>query len=260
MIMLARLGYAIKGVVYIVIGFLAAQLAAGVGGKTTDQRGALSTISTLPFGKFLLIITTIGLFAFAVWSLIQAIFDTEHKGSKAKGIVGRLGYAIIGIGYALLGFGALNLVMGSGSPGKSSTQSTQDWTAILLRQPFGVVLVIILGLVFLGLAGYLFVKAYKAKFQNRLSLTGLGAQMRSFVIWLGRLGYAALGVVFVVIGIFMIVAAIQHNPHDAKGLDGALQALSQQPFGMLLLGLVALGLIAYGLYSFVEARYRRLGR
>ena len=77
---------------------------------------------------------------------------------------------------------------------------------------------------------------------------------------LGRFGYAALGVVFTIIGIFLIVAAVQDNPHEAKGLDTALQELLRQPFGPILLAIVALGLIAYGVYSFVEARYRRVGR
>ena len=259
MVMLARLGYAIKGVVYIIIGLLALQLAAGVGGKTTDQKGALLTISTLPFGKFLLVVMVIGLFAFAIWCFIQAIFDTEAKGKKAKGIIARIGYAAVGVGYAILGYGALQLLMGSGSAGKSSTTNTQDWTATLLKQPFGVALVVIVGLVILGIAAYLYSKAYTGKFQNRLSLNSLNAQMKRFAVGLGRFGYAALGVVFTIIGIFMIVAAAQHNPNDAKGLDSALQELTHQPFGPLLLGIVALGLVAYGLYSFVEARYRRIG-
>ncbi len=260
MVMLARLGYAIKGVVYIIIGFLAVQLAAGVGGgKATDQKGALLTISALPFGKFLLVVMVIGLFAFALWCFIQAIFDTEAKGKEAKGIIARVGYAFVGIGYAALGYGAFQLLMGAASAGKNSTTNTQDWTATLLKQPLGVALVVIVSLVILGVAVYLYSKAYTGKFQDRLSLTGLRAQIRRLVINLGRFGYAALGVVFTIIGIFMVVAAVQHNPNDAKGLDSALLELTHQPFGQLLLGIVALGLIAYGIYSFVEARYRRIG-
>jgi hypothetical protein len=112
----------------------------------------------------------------------------------------------------------------------------------------------------LGIALYLFVKAYNAKFQNTLNLETLRAQVKKAVIFLGRLGYGALGVVFAIIGFFMIVAAVQFNPQQAKGLNTALSELLQLPFGRVLLGIVALGLIAYGIYSFVEARYRRLGR
>lgn len=257
---LARLGYAIKGVVYVLIGFLAFQLAIGHGGNApTDQSGALDLIAREPFGKFLMVIVAIGLLAFALWSLIQAIFDTEGKGRRAKGIVARIGYAAVGVSYAILGIGAFQLVTGSGGP-RNSTSTTQNWTALLLKQPFGVVLVVLVGLVILGVAVYLFAKAKSANFRSRLNLASVTAQVRKVVIGLGRFGYAALGVVLAIVGIFMIAAAVQHNPSQAKGLDTALLELSRQPFGPLLLAIVALGLLAYGIYSFVEARYRRVGR
>jgi hypothetical protein len=261
MTVLARLGYAAKGVVYLIIGWLAVQLVIGAGGKTTDQRGALQTIYEQPFGKLLLALVIIGLVGFAIWCLLQAWFDTEGKGSDIKGIIGRLGYAVTGASYAILAVGAFQLVsgMGTSNTSKSTTSSTQDVTAQLLKHSWGVAVVVILGLIVIGVACYLFAKAYTAKFQRRLLLTGLSAQWRRGVIFLGRFGYAALGVVFSIIGIFLIIAAVQHNPHEAKGLDAALRILIQQPFGPFLLGIVALGLIAYGVYSFVEARYRRVG-
>ena len=257
---LARLGYAAKGVVYLIIGGLAAKLAIGQGGAATDQRGALQTIYEQPFGKFLLAVVAIGLLGFALWSFIQAIYDTEGKGRDAKGIIARIGYAAVGVAYAALAFGAYQLVAGTGNVGQGSTASTQDWTTTLLKLPAGVAIVVIVGLVVLGVALYLFAKAYTAKFQRRLNLAGVSAQLRKFVIFLGRFGYAALGVVFTIVGFFLIVAAIQYNPQKAKGLDTALKELLHLPFGPLLLGIVALGLIAYGVYSFAEARYRRVGR
>ncbi len=261
MTVLARLGYVAKGVVYLIIGWLAVQLVIGAGGKTTDQRGALQTISEQPYGKFLLALVVIGLLGFAIWCFLQAWFDTEGKGSDIKGIIGRLGYAVTGVSNAILAFGAFQLVagMGTSSATKSTTSSTQDVTAQLLKHSWGVALVVILGLIVVGVACYMFAKAYTAKFQQRLLLTRLSAQLRRGVIFLGRFGYAVLGVVFSLIGIFLIVAAVQHNPHEAKGLDATLQTLIQQPFGPVLLGIVALGLIAYGVYSFMEARFRRVG-
>ncbi len=260
LLLLARVGYAVKGVVYLIIGWLAVELAVGHGGKATDQRGALETISSLSYGKFLLILMTVGLIGFAIWCFIQAIFDTEGKGRDAKGIIARIGYAAVGVSYAALAFGSFGLVTGKGNAGKSTSTSTQDWTALVLKQPFGQALVVIGGLVVLAVAGYLFYKAYKAPFKSRLSLTGIGAKARDLVITLGRFGYGAIGVVMTIVGIFLIVAALADNAAKAKGLDTALQELSHQSYGPFLLAIVALGLIAYGLYSFVEARYRRIGR
>ena len=258
MAVLARLGYAVKGIVYLVIGILAVQLAANRGGKATDQRGAIHIIYDQPFGRFLLIVVAIGLIAFALWSFIQAIFDTEGKGTKAKGIVARLGYAGVGVSYGLLAVGTIQLLTGTGNGGNSSTSSAQNWTGVVLRYGIGVALIVIVGLGVIGVAGYLFYRAYSANFQQQLALQGVSRRLKQGLLFLGRLGYAALGVVFCIIGLFLVIAALQHNPNDAKGLDSALQVLLQQPFGPFLLAIVALGLIAYGAYSFVEARYRRI--
>jgi Domain of Unknown Function (DUF1206) len=256
--MFARLGYAAKGIVYLIIGALAVELAAGHGGAATDQRGALRAIYEQPFGKFLLIIVAIGLIAFALWSFIQALFDTEGKGKDAKGILSRIGYAAVGVSYGLLGIGSIQLAIGTGNGGQNSTSSAQDWTGKILHYPAGVFLVVLIGLIVLGLAGYLFYRAYSANFKQKLALQEMHGQVRKWGIYLGRFGYAAMGAVFCIVGLFLIVAAVQHNPSDAKGLDSALQVLLHQPFGPILLAIVALGLFAYGVYSFVEARYRRM--
>lgn len=261
--MLARLGYTIKGVIYVVIGFLALLLVMGRGGSATDQNGALKAIYASPlgegFGHLLMIIIAIGFFGFALWSLIQALFDTEHKGHKAKGIIARVGYVGVAISYGLLGVAA-SQIASTGSPSsKNSTSSAQNWTGLLLKQPAGVVLTTLVGCVVLGIAAYLFMRAYRASFAKYLRLSSFSARVRGGVLLLGRLGNAALGIVFLIVGFFLIIAALKHNPKDAKGLDAALVELLHQSFGPWLLGVVALGLIAYGLYSFVEARYRRVG-
>jgi hypothetical protein len=260
MAVLARCGYVAKGVVYLLIGGIAAKVAIGAGGAVTDQKGAMQTILEQPYGHILLGAVTIGLFGFALWCFIQALFDTEGKGTTAKGLIARIGYAAVGITYAALAYGAFQLVTGSGSGGNGSNATAQDGTALLLKQPFGPALVIVVGLIALGVACYLFYTAYSARFQVQLHLATLSAGMKKWVIVVGRLGYAALGVVISIIGIFLIVAAFQHNASKAKGLDGALQELAHQPFGRVLLGIVALGLFAYGIYSLVEARYRRVGK
>ena len=256
---LARFGYAAKGIVYLIIGALAAKLAAGAPNQTPDRNGAIHLIADQPFGKVLLGIVTVGFFSYALWSAIQAVFDPDHTGTDTKAILQRIGHAVIACSYVALGVGALLLVLGSGNSGKDSNASTQSWTARLLSAPFGVALVVIVGLIVVGVACVLFYRVYKADFRQSLHLASLRPQIQKVIIFIGRFGYAAQAVVFTIIGIFLIVAALQHNPSQAKGLDGALQELTRQPFGQALLALVAVGLIAFGIYSLVEARYRNLG-
>jgi len=254
----ARLGYLTRGVVYIIIGVLAALAAQGSGGATTDSQGAIQTIYSQPFGQLLLGIVALGFFGYAIWCFTRAIVDADKKGTNLTGIVTRIGYGVAGISYLVLAYTAFRLLTGSGNTGNSSDASTQDWTAWLLEQPFGPFLVGIIGLVVIGAALTQFYRAYSIEFQKYLRLGELSAQRRELLVSLGRLGLAARGVVFGIIGIFLIVAVWRHNPGEAKGLGGALQEVAQQPYGGWLLLLIACGLIAYGVYSLAAARYRRI--
>jgi hypothetical protein len=175
-------------------------------------------------------------------------------------VVQRIGYVIAGLSYGGLGLEALHLALGSGSAAKGSDASTQDLTARLLSAPFGPPLVAIVGTIILVIAATEFISAYTAKFEQDLSLQGLGPEARRWVVRVGRMGLVARGVVFALIGIFLIQASRHNDAGEAVGLGGALQKLTEQPYGGLLLALVAAGLFMYGLFSFVEARYRRLKR
>ncbi len=253
---LARFGYAAKGVVYATVGLLAAQAAFGAGGQTTDTKGALSAIVTQPFGKFLLTLVAIGLIGYVVWRFVQAVKDPERKGNNAKGLAQRVGYAANGLIYASLALTAIGIVIGSGSGGNNN--STQDWTAKLLSQPFGQWLVGIVGAFVIGLGFYQFLKAYQAKFRKEMDLSQLSDTHKKWVVGIGRFGLAARGIVFSVIGFFLIQAARQYDPSEVRGLGEALQVLAQQPYGAWILGIVAIGLIAYGMFMIIQGRYRRL--
>lgn len=256
---LARFGFAAKGFVYFVVGLLALQAALGTGGKTTDTSGALGTIVHQPFGQALLALTTIGLLGYALWRMVQTLFDPEHQGepTTAKHIVQRLGYGFSAIAYLGLAFTAIGLILGSAS---NNGDSTADWTARLMAQPFGRWLVGLVGLgaIAVGLS-YLY-QAYKAKFQQHLNLLQMSPTERRWTKRLGQFGIGARGVVFAIIGIFLILAALRTNANEARGVGGALAALAAQPFGPWLLGTVALGFIAYSFYSLLEARYRQIQR
>ena len=256
---LARLGYAAKGAVYLIMGLLALSAALGGGATPTVQKGAFQTIFEQPAGHFLLIVIAIGLVGYALWCLCQAVLDVDGKGTSAKGIVTRVGYGVVGVVYLTLAFGAFKLATG-GSAGKTSDTTTRDVTAQLLTKPLGVALVIVAGIGALAVAAILFYRTWKADFEQLIQPKELGQQGKRLLVILGRVGYAALGVVFVEIGIFLMVAALHHDPNQAQGLGGALRVMEQQPFGRLLLAIVALGLVAYGVYSVASARYRRVGR
>jgi len=254
---LARFGYAAKGVVYIIIGGLAALAAFTGGGRTTDSRGAFEEILTQSYGKLLLGAIAVGMAAYAIWRIVQAVKDTENKGSDAKGIARRTGYAAIGVIHIGLAYSAAQLIFGSGG-GSRGDAASKEWTATLLAQPFGQWLVGAVGLGFIAFAVSQFYKAFTAKFREKLTTNEMSEKTETFATRSGQAGLSARGVVFGIIGVFLIQAALHSNAGEARGLSGALRALEQQPYGQWVLGIVALGLVAYGFYMLVLARYRRI--
>ena len=252
----ARVGYAAKGAVYAIIGVLAVQVAVGQGGRTTDSEGALRQVAAQPFGAVLLALLALGLVGFVVWRFVQALVDPEHKGTKPKGLAVRALYLFSGLIYAGLSLSALRLLLGRGRGGGGSTQS---WTARLLEQPFGQVLVALVGLGVLGYALQQLHRAYKGDFLRKLDLSRLRGLPQHWARRISRVGLAARGVVLGVMGVFFVRAAVNANAREAKGVGEALSTLSRQPEGDLLLGAVALGLVAYAVYLLIEARCRRIG-
>jgi Domain of Unknown Function (DUF1206) len=254
---IARFGYATKGLVYIVVGALATLTAFGQGGAMTDLRGALQAIETKPFGKVALSAVAFGLVGYVLWRWIQALADTEQKGTKLKGILVRIGYFFSGAVYAGLAFTAAKVLIDVDEP-DSSSDLQETWIARVMMMPAGRTMVIITGVGVIVFGLYQIYKGFKAKFRKRLKLGEMGAKKDSWATWSGRIGYAARGVVFCIIGFFVVQAALHFNPDEAKGLDEALGALAANYYGAWTLGAVAVGLIAYGFYMLVEARYRKI--
>lgn len=254
---LARLGYATKGVVYTVIGVIAALAALRGGGETADSRGALEEIVRQPYGRVLLIVVAVGLAGYALWRLTQAVMDTEDKGSEWKGLAVRAGYACIGFVYFGLGYSAVSLILG-GDAGDSSDETSRYWTATFMVLPFGRLLVGLGGLGFIGFGLWQCYKAYKTKFRKKLKHGEMGEHTDKFITRAGQFGLASRGVVFGVVGVFLIQAALHARANEARGLGGALHALEERAYGPWILGVVALGLVAYGLHMLALAVYRRI--
>ena len=253
---LARFGYVAKGFVYGAIGILALLAAFTSGGETTDTTGVLQAIAAQPFGQILLALIAFGLVGYVLWRFIQAITAPGDQGTDAKGIFTRLGYVLSGLAYAGVAANAALLAIGSSDAGGGN--SKQDWTATVMQQPFGRWLVGIAGAITIGIGFWRLYQAYKIKFREKLYLKELSLQQKDWLVNISRFGIAARGVVFVMIGFFILQAAHQYNPEKVKGLDGALLTLTQQPFGKALLALMALGLVAYAVYLLLQARYRQI--
>jgi hypothetical protein len=256
---LGRFGHAAIGLVYATIGVLAAQAALGRGGGTTDSQGALAWLVQRPHGHALLVALAVGLAGYAAWRVVEAILDTESKGSDPKGIAARLVYAGIGATYAALALSALRLgLQWADGDGGGGDASARDWTAWLLSQPFGQILVVAAGLVIVGVALFQFYVAYTEKFCDPLRMGELSGSQQRLVRLTGRVGYAARGVAFAIIGMLLAMAGLHARPAEARGLGGALDTLAEQPFGPWLLGAVAVGLVAYGAFMLVQSLYRRI--
>jgi Domain of Unknown Function (DUF1206) len=250
---LARLGYAAKGVVYLVVGGIAAQAAFSPAEHVEGPQGALGTILDQPFGKVLLGIVALGLAGYVVWKIVQGVMDPEHRGGSVKGAATRIGFLISAASYAVLTLTAVRMLRGTGG---AQGNGAQHWTATLMDKPFGRIAV---GLAGAGIAAYGMYEIYRAfasDLARRLHLEGSPVATRRRVVGLGRAGTAARGVVFGIVGWLVLMAAVRYDPSRAQGLQGALGTLRQAAYGPWLLAAVGVGLVAYGIFQLVKARYR----
>lgn len=252
---LARLGYAAKGIVYAVVGLLALQAARGAGSANVDKNSAMSNILRQPYGQLLMVLLGMGLLGYAIWRLVQALADPEREGKGTKAILERAGYFVTGVSYAALAFGTWRMAMGLAS---SAEKEYRDVTVMLMQWPYGRWLVALLGLVILAVGLAQFYQAFTGKFERRLKYGELSQTQRTWIMRMGTTGYAAKGVVYVLVGYFLLQAGLRYDPGQAGGLGEALQTLAGQQFGAVVLAAVAAGLIAYGAYAIFLAQYRRI--
>ena len=243
---LARVGFAASGLLHIVLGYTAARVGWGGGGQA-DQSGALATLASNPAGAVLMWIIVVGLAALVLWQLTLAagpgIGDGVLDRLKA---VGKAGV------YGALAYTAATFALGSGSS-SSSEQSSRGFTATLMQAPAGQALVGAVGIAVIVVGGY---HVYKGL--SRTFVGDLEEDPGAWATWSGVIGYAAKGAVLALVGVFFVIAAVQHQSSEASGLDGALKSLRDQPFGPWILTVVAAGLIAFGLYCFARARHQRI--
>jgi hypothetical protein len=249
---LARTGVVAKGVSYGIVGVLAVKLAVGDGGSATSRDGALHALAQETFGRIALALLAAGFAAYALWRVIQAFALPAEEGKDWLKRAGFLERAAI---YAGLTFSALALLLGDGG-GSSQNAQTHKTTGLVLSWPAGTWLVGIVGAVMIGSGLWNAYRGLAWKFEDKWRIDQMGAGARRWGGRAGVVGHLARAVVFTMIGVFVVRAALQYDPKEAIGLDGALQKLAAADYGPYLLGLTAAGLVAYGLYCLVDARFR----
>lgn len=252
---IARAGFLARGALYIVIGWIALLIAFGKTRQPADRTGALHALGGNPFGEVALWLLVVGFFGMLLQRVGEAWFGAPGAdGGKIRIRLAALARAVI---YGFLGWGVLEYALGVGSPRPSDQQSV-DLTATLMRHPGGKALIVVIGLAFACGGIYLAVHAWRKGFLGKLRLDDMGARVRPIVVWLGRVGGVARGIVFITVGVFLVVAALHSQPRQAKGLDSSLRVLAAAPLGQWLLVLVAIGLIMFGAFSCCEARWRKV--
>ncbi len=252
---LTRLGFIGYGLLHLAIAWLAVQIALHDGASEGDQSGALHTLAAQPFGKVLLVLIVVGLCAMAVWQLLLALIGHREKHGTARTLE-RLASAARTVVYGALAYTAGRIL--AGSPTSSANQQ-QNATAGLMAKPAGQWLAALAGLIVLAVGLGLIYYGAKHKFLEKLHTSRMSGNTRTVITRLGQFGYVAKGVAFAIVGVLLVDAAVTHNPAKSRGLDAALRALVQQPFGVFLLIAVGVGFAAFGVYCFFQSRYRRIG-
>jgi len=253
---MGRVALATQGLLYLIMGILAIQVAGGDRKAEPSQRGALQAVARQPLGKALLVVVTVGLVIHLGWRLILAVRGEpgeDDKKSLAKR-AGNIGRAAVYGGFTVA---AIKLLIGSGSQ-SSGGGTEKKGTAKVLDFPGGKAIVVIAGLIVIGTGLWNVYRGLSRKFEDNLALGGMEEPARRGIVGAGVVGYAARGIAFGLVGVFLVRAGLESNPGEAKGLDGALRQVADASYGPWLLGVLAVGLILFGLYRAIgDGRYRK---
>jgi hypothetical protein len=252
----ARFGLTAKGVVYSFVGIFAFMAAFELGNNSTQDAGKQGVFQFLleqPYGKWLLAIVALGLASYSIWRFIQAVKDTEDKGNDAKGISVRLRYIFSGLVYGGLAYLAAKMVFGQNS---NNGDSRETMASELLQQPFGQWMVGIVALITMGTGVYQIYYGLSDKYKKHVRQAGMKHEIESKMVRMGKIGYVARGVVWLVIGYMFLQAAMQSNPQEAGGSSQAFHFLESSSYGSYILGAVAIGLVFYGVFMFMRAKYQ----
>lgn len=252
---LTRFGYGTRGLVFALVGLVAMRAAWGIG-QATGTRGVMRELGRQPYGRTLLIVTTVGMAGYVLWRFVQAALDPFVSGSGAQSGMRRVGYLGSGLFYALLTFTAAQLAFDFARV----EDARRELTAWGLAMPFGSWLVGFVGVVLIGVGVHALWRAFTASFMTLYPppRPHTSRKRRHFARRIGQVGLSALGFTLCLIGGFVILAAVYSDPDQAVGIGGALTALKNGPYGALLLAAAGVGFVFYGVHCFVLGAYRRV--
>lgn len=236
---LTRVGFAARGLLYIVIAMLLFR-----SGRSEGASGALAELGRSG-GDPLLLAMAVGFIAYGVWRLADTAFNIEGHEQGAKGAGSRIAAGVSGIAYSALAWQAFKLMDGAGA---GSGNGAEEGARTALALPGGPILLILGGAILVGAGVYQLVKAYRYSFCDHLDPA---VARELWVRWMGRGGYAARGVIFIVSGYFLVRSGLNSQASEAGGMEDALRWLDS-PIDLA----VAAGLLLFGLFSLVEARFR----
>lgn len=252
---LARLGYASKALIYAIVGALAILAATNRGGRITDTSGALRVVLRQPFGRALLVVLAIGLCGYALWRLLDAIADPDRHGTAPGGLVTRIGNALRGLIYGALGIEAIRLLRGlRGSNGDEA----EMWTARILDLPFGAVVLAIAGAAVAVYGVSELVQSIRGTHDVNLDWSPISAELRPAIQRVMRFGVGVRGGLISTLGVFLVRAAMTHDPNEAAGSRESMLRLGGLVNGRWFLALIAAGVLAYAVDQAVHARCRRI--
>ena len=255
---LARFGFYTKGFLFLVIGALAIMVAVGEKSEQlADPTGAIARIAKESYGKAFLMIFIVGAFGHGAWNILRGAADVDNAGKNFQGISKRIIAVGVGLFYFFLAWTAWEIVLTTQVSVENGTVQ-KTLTAIILALPFGAIFVAIIGLAVIGAGISECYRGVTGKFQEDFRLRELEGNERKIIAALGFFSFPARALIFALMGYFFIAAAINFNPNEAIGIDGALETLAQTYFGKALLFATAAGLVCHGILSLYEARYRRI--
>jgi uncharacterized protein DUF1206 len=246
-----RAGLVAYGVVHLLVGWLALQLAFGEKEDSASNSGALHYLAQQPMGGVLVWLIAVGMFLLVLWRLLEFAFGFRDESDDAKRWRKRATSLFKAVIYGAIGWSAVQVATHSGGGG-GGTDST---TAKLMDLPGGQLIVGLVGLAIIGYGGSLVYRGWTEKFREHLDAQGQSGQDGSVYVLMGKVGYIAKGVAIAIVGGLFCYAAITHDPKKSGGLDQALQTVLEQPFGQVLLTAIALGIAAYGVFCFARAKH-----